>query len=201
MTIKQCIVCGAEFTPVSRGARGHAQVYCSVSCSLRAVRPVRDVTCRDCGVTFVHTGRGRCYRCLDCRQKCARATAAKWQAEHRVKNTGVGSGGAQWSQDNHEWKADKSPESRVYVGAYRRRCFKLWEPICVVCGSVERLVVHHVDGSQKNYSSVNLVPVCFCCHKKIHCKRWKTAAQYEAALFELWPEGRCKIAEKNGDTQ
>lgn len=189
----KCTFCSKGFTPTRKD-----QKYCSVSCSLRGSKPERFITCVDCGITFTHKGRGRCYRCETCRKVKIAKTAADWQLKHRTKNPGVGSGGAQWETDNHQWKSDKDPKKRIYKGDYRSRCLKLWDKKCVICEVTKRITVHHIDGDQKNFLNYNLIPLCFSCHKKVHYKRWKTPQEYEAALFKLWPKGRIKIAEKTG---
>lgn len=39
---------------------------------------------------------------------------------------------------------------------------------CHLCGPVDSVVVHHVDGDRTNNSLENLIPVCRSCHGKIH---------------------------------
>lgn len=38
---------------------------------------------------------------------------------------------------------------------------------CVMCGTVERLSVHHIDGNHKNNDIKNLVWLCYSCHNNI----------------------------------
>jgi hypothetical protein len=38
---------------------------------------------------------------------------------------------------------------------------------CSVCGSIERLTIHHRDGNERNNKPGNLVPLCLGCHDKL----------------------------------
>ena len=39
---------------------------------------------------------------------------------------------------------------------------------CSLCGSKDKLLVHHLDGNYKNNISENITIVCRGCHNKIH---------------------------------
>lgn len=114
----------------------------------------------------------------------------------KIKNPGTGSGGNQYGEDNHQWKGGLS---RRYRGDYRRTCYKLWPRECAICEGLDEVEVHHIDGDVYNDSIENLVPLCCEHHATIHTKRHRSKKAYEAALFNIWPNGRLKIAEKIGN--
>ena len=39
---------------------------------------------------------------------------------------------------------------------------------CCICGSVKKLVVHHIDRDHDNNSKENLIVLCGACHKRTH---------------------------------
>jgi len=162
---KKCLFCGESFTPSSRGERGSGQKFCSRSCGCKGAKPSRDVVCVDCGVKFTYHGRGQCKRCPECRALKLRERSEAWRREYATKYTDVGSGGAQWGEQNHQWKDGLSE----YVGAYRSRCFKVHPRHCNICGNdKKRLDVHHINGDKTDCDIDNLVPLCRSCHKSVH---------------------------------
>lgn len=197
----KCECCGTMFVPSNAGKRGREQKYCSPSCSLRGSKPSRMVMCLDCGHEFVHYGRGRRYRCTRCQKRNARdRSRACAVRKGRIKNPGVGSGGAQWGKDNHRWKSPELRKTTKYKGNYRLRCFKRWGSSCVACSSDVSVVAHHINGDPNNYQDNNLVPLCHECHKKVHSRKpMKTEKQHKEALFKLWPSGRNQIADHAGN--
>lgn len=75
---------------------------------------------------------------------------------------GVGSGGNQWGEKNHQYKGGRSDY---------RRCFKHEHPdqrCCEICTSTRNLVVHHVDKNRRNNRSTNLMMLCRSCHAQVH---------------------------------
>jgi hypothetical protein len=162
--LNTCKYCGKSFEPSTNGRRGREQKYCSRRCGLKGSKPVREVVCENCGVVFTHHGRGRCKNCPVCREVKNKQRVADWQTKHRTKNPGVGSGGAQWGENNHQYTGGKSG----YKGSYRSRCFKNHEPVCILCSSERHIDVHHINGDKTDYSASNLVPLCKSCHKKVH---------------------------------
>lgn len=190
---KRCCSCHSLFQPSSI-----KQKHCSISCGLRHTRPSRLVTCKDCGVSFTYFGRGRCYRCAQCRK--INNTKRSWDhmvAKGRIRNPGVGSGGAQFGEQNHQWCGGTR---LVYLANYRLRCFRHWKPVCVVCQQDYDIEVHHVDGDGKNHSSTNLIPLCHEHHWRVHHQRRQSAEQLIASLERIWPNCRFKIAEKTGNS-
>jgi len=52
--------------------------------------------------------------------------------------------------------------------SYRGVCFNAHGRECVVCGTTENLIAHHVDGDRTNNDSENLRPMCRGCHRSVH---------------------------------
>jgi hypothetical protein len=80
---------------------------------------------------------------------------------------------------------------------YRERCLEAKGEECIVCGTEENIIVHHVDGDRENNDLDNLIPVCEPCHGKIHAKR-KEVAEWVRALGKqpkepgYWTVGVCE---------
>jgi hypothetical protein len=195
--MKTCLHCGKLFAEEAGGRK--EKKFCSRSCGTAGTVVTRTVVCVDCGISVTHIGRGRRLRCPDCMRKhnVKRQTAFRVR-KGIMKHPGVGSGGAQWGEDNHRWKPGDQPKTTKYTGDYRTRCLRLWGTVCVVCGSENNITAHHVDGDYANYADSNLVSLCESCHKKVHRKRKQTVEQCKEMLFTLWPSGRIKIAERTG---
>ena len=186
---------------------GVSQRFCSLSCSVsytsRHLHKL--VTCTMCGDSFQFTGRTTPKYCSECRVLVQRAAVSKHRVKiGAIKNPGIGSGHCQWGKDNHSWlpperrKAVKTP----YVGNYRLRCFKHWNRLCVICGSRDKLHVHHIDGNPSNFKTSNLIPVCDKHHYSLHYRRRNySVTDRITRLFDLWPEGPCRIkmAELSGN--
>ena len=59
----------------------------------------------------------------------------------------------------------KSPEWK----AKRLMALKTWGDICQLCGSCERIEVHHKTYARLTKENMDdLMVVCHCCHEKIH---------------------------------
>lgn len=142
-------------------------------------------------------GRTKAQRCVPCRKIHSRRKNYRHLIKRgRIKNPGVGSGGAQWGPDNHQWKGERLPK---YKGNYKLRCFRVWGNACVVPGCKtpnDRVQAHHVNGDRTQSGFENVVPVCHGHHWEIHSKRKLKSDELQERLFALWPEGRSKIAEK-----
>jgi len=44
---------------------------------------------------------------------------------------------------------------------------------CLICGTTERIHIHHKDGNRKNNEKENLMPLCVSCHTYVHWRQWK----------------------------
>lgn len=54
------------------------------------------------------------------------------------------------------------------MSVYRSKCIDAKGNECHLCGAVENIDVHHIDGDQDNDHMSNLIPVCRTCHREIH---------------------------------
>ena len=54
------------------------------------------------------------------------------------------------------------------MSSYRNVCLEKKGEACVICGSTESVVAHHVDGDRSNNDLDNLEPMCRSCHKSVH---------------------------------
>lgn len=194
--------CGKRFTSKTTGVKGgKRQKYCSRSCAAHFGRPTRYIVCITCGYEFVFQGRTQRLYCADCRRLESNFNSRRYcMRRGRTKHPWVGSGGAQWGENNHQWLGGKAVYTK-YKSNYRTRCLRLWPRRCVVCGSEKRIQVHHIDGEPKNCRQANLVPLCLSCHWKVHARKCLYGDKLRARLFALWPNGRTKIAEKSGNPE
>ena len=100
-----------------------------------------------------------------CSDRCRGAYIAYLHAIRtgRIKNPGVGSGGAQWGENNHMY--------RTGIGTFRKRALKHYGNICNRCMSTKKLEVHHIDEDRTNNQIENLEVLCKKCHKDHHIIR------------------------------
>lgn len=54
---------------------------------------------------------------------------------------------------------------------YRPKCFENFEEKCQICGFIDYVEVHHIDGNRNNDNSENLIPLCANHHTMIHTKK------------------------------
>jgi len=64
-------------------------------------------------------------------------------------------------QENTEWNK------------LRRLVFRRDGDICKICGTQERLIIHHWDKNRKNNTFSNLITFCERCHILIHRRVYK----------------------------
>lgn len=60
-------------------------------------------------------------------------------------------------------------------GVDYRSLFTSEEMVCARCGYQEfdcSVDIHHIDEDRSNNNRENLIPLCGCCHKGLHNKRW-----------------------------
>lgn len=195
--------CGTIFTAPKTAKRK----YCSPACGLRFAKPSRQVTCQDCGATFLYLGRGGCKRCEGCRKLAAAARARVHAIKAgKIANPGVGSGGVQWGEANHQWKAKHTKYRNAMLRAFAGKsaaCSVCEMPTTDVAGKSD-LLVHHLDHNRLNGSALNLVWVCKACHQNIeHRSPRDDRGRYSrikiAELSEKLPLGQ--LEPKAADTQ
>ena len=118
--------------------------------------------CLRCGGTFIAKARAA-YYCPDCRNKHRSESVMKRRAaKDPTVKLGVGSGGNQWGEKNHQFKTGRSH----YRNAFERD--NPFQNFCEICGGSRHLVVHHIDGNRKNNAPENLVKICRSCHAQVH---------------------------------
>lgn len=85
------------------------------------------------------------------------------------ENIGKAGLGKRCGAESHFWKGgiDKN-----YPKEFRRQLRYLVKERdgfkCTKCGSIEYLIVHHIDMNKKNSSLNNLITLCRVCHGKLH---------------------------------
>lgn len=180
--VRNCLNCGKEF----RGPK--KAKYCSISCSLSGSTKniFRNVVCTDCGQAFVYNGRGGIKRCLECRKLDQRKRTQSYCIKTgKVKNPGVGSGGAQFGEQNHQWLL---PEQRKPSTGppYRNMAIKHFGKYCYVCGVQDGVHIHHIDGDRRNRDFNNLIPLCLKHHWACHRIRKPTCLDRWLLLISLF---------------
>lgn len=122
---------------------------------------IKTFTCKDCGKEFQLKTRSYAYYCADCKKERKRKDAYERAVKSgRIKCPGVGSGGNQWGEKNHQWSNYKAEYS------YTRIIREMKE--CHFCGATKNLCRHHIDKNRSNNTPENLVVVCRSCHAKLH---------------------------------
>lgn len=125
---------------------------------------LRTFECKDCKKIFQKEMKSSyVLYCDDCRKERKRKDAYERAVKSgRIKCPGVGSGGNQWGENNHQWSGYKAEYS------YHRIIRKEDMKECYFCKSTKHLCRHHIDKNRENNSKDNLVIVCRSCHAKIH---------------------------------
>lgn len=117
--------------------------------------------CKRCKKSFSDgTRRQYCPTCWPINRKEILERAHRKETYKRGGIPYVGKGGAQWRDDNHQWKGG--------VRAYRDMTFFEEGEGCSRCGSKKNVVAHHIDNDRYNNKPENLVPLCSACHGDIH---------------------------------
>lgn len=88
----------------------------------------------------------------------------------RIKNPGVGSGGAQDGEKNYGYKTG--------IGKYSQKAFKYYGRRCNRCTDINDLLVHHKDENRTNNSIENLEVLCKRCHQIHHTVRDTATGRY-----------------------
>lgn len=124
----------------------------------------------------VETGRRVCIKCGGdipsnkysnakyCSDRCRSAYISLQHAYKtgRIKKPGVGSGGNQVGENNHQYKTG--------VGTYSKKGFKVHGNTCNRC-SEPAVLIHHMDHDRTNNLAENLEPLCKSCHQRHHEQR------------------------------
>lgn len=132
--------------------------------------------CIVCGSLFSYFSE----RAMYCCRKCARhAQHYNKLEENRARNR-------KWYQKNRESEIEKNREYRkqnreLFDWYHNKERFdgvkedilKRDDYKCQLCGTTEKLVVHHIDGNnhtsnKANNSISNLITFCSSCHNKLH---------------------------------
>lgn len=121
---------------------------------------IKTFKCKICKKEFTKETRSYAYYCNDCyKEKRRQDSYNRAVKTGRIKNPGVGSGGNQWGENNHQWSN--------YTAEYSYR-HVLQKTKCIFCKSKKHLVIHHKDLDRSNNNKGNLVCVCRRCHSKLH---------------------------------
>lgn len=102
-----------------------------------------------------------------CSNKCRTSyNSYKWCLKNnKFKKPGVGSGGNQLGEDNHQYKTG--------IGTYNKKALAYYGHVCNRCKTNSNLVVHHIDEDRTNNNLNNLEVLCKKCHQNHHCIRDK----------------------------
>lgn len=133
---------------------------------LEGVETRRDL-CIKCGKTL--TGRKNKKYCNEiCR---TRYIGLQYRIRHGlIEKPGVGSGGNQLLEKNHQYKDG--------IGCFRKIAFEYYDNKCNRCGKLNDLLVHHIDENRHNNKVENLEILCKKCHQDHHCHRCEDTGKY-----------------------
>jgi len=147
---KTCEQCSATFhvSPSKQRAK-----FCSPDCyrANRKQRPRKQslstMKCKQCGSEFrAYATRYRVFCSIQCK--------ANHQKEHMK------------GSKNHNWKPTKYIRPSNKTGL--RKHIAARDVVCLDCGAIHHLEVHHIDGNPKNNEDSNLALLCNACHAKRH---------------------------------
>lgn len=90
---------------------------------------MKTFNCKLCGIIFEKQTRSYAYYCDDCRKIKNREIALKHAYKTgRIKTPGVGSGGNQWGENNHQWSNYKAEYSYRHLTELKE---------CELCGDTK----------------------------------------------------------------
>lgn len=167
ISVKETYVCimentnsQAEIKPVKFGEplTGNPEPSRSESSDPACVETRRRV-CINCGKTLSEK---KYKNAKYCSTRCSSQVNAYNHAVKtgKIKNPGVGSGGAQLGEANHMYKTG--------IGNFSQRAFAHYGRKCNRCTSIRFLVVHHRDHDRTNNHITNLEVLCKGCHQVHH---------------------------------
>ena len=124
-----------------------------------------ELTCINCSKKF-EAKRKDTLRCSVCKKKHASYKTMLSRKKHNPEiEMGVGSGNSY-----------KNKHRALGIQTYRRAK----KSKCEWCGSINNLLVHHLDENRYNNNIDNLITLCKRCHQNLHTKRNMTTGRYEA---------------------
>ena len=198
---RTCVQCGSLFELTTSG-RHKNQITCSISCALKHYIPTKQQICARCGTEYTFKGRTRKKYCNACRKLVSNELAYSWQVKNRIKRPGVGKGGAQRGEENHEWKGGEDAWTK-YKGNYRLRCLARYPKQCFIpdCPTpLDEICIHHIDRNPEDYSLNNLIPLCRNHHDNVHERKTTvTDLEVQKLLFDMVCQS--KIAENSGNPE
>jgi len=130
--------------------------------SERACVETRQKVCIKCGNLVPQT---KYKNAKYCSNKCRNAYIShQWRINKGlIAKPGVGSGGNQLGETNHQYKTG--------ISNYSKKAFEFYGRKCNRCQSEERLLVHHKNEDRTNNTLENLEVLCKGCHQNHHCIR------------------------------
>ena len=129
--------------------------------SERACVETRQRVCMQCNNVITNKRKGLKF----CSPKCRTAyNSYQWcLRKNRFVKPGVGSGGNQEGDSNHQYKDG--------IGMFQKIAYANKPKICERCGSTENILVHHKDHNRRNNELYNLEVLCKRCHQEHHTIR------------------------------
>jgi hypothetical protein len=109
---------------------------------------------------------GKFYRSPEYREKQRIAQTGTIRPQCAIRGERNGSFGKK-DEQAHNWRGGNS---RWYCINHYRPLANTLVQQCSLCGTAEKLIVHHVDGNYKNNVLENVQIVCRGCHNVIHKK-------------------------------
>jgi 5-methylcytosine-specific restriction endonuclease McrA len=72
-------------------------------------------------------------------------------------------------KNNPSWRGGRSliPYTPGFTETLKHKIIAMYGR-CVLCGTSNDLVVHHIDFSKSNHNEDNLILLCRACHRKVH---------------------------------
>jgi len=67
-------------------------------------------------------------------------------------------------QDSYDYKFDKKLKTKILIRDNKQ---------CKICGSSNKVVIHHINRNKHNSKENNLITLCRSCHLKVHHKTLK----------------------------
>jgi 5-methylcytosine-specific restriction endonuclease McrA len=161
----KCLYCGEE-TQNSN--------FCNKSCQGKYARShVKNINkiCLACGKLLINCNHKTKY-CEDCKHEILSKQKKEEYAKHREKYLSRSKKYRTFNQEYYK-EFNKEYSDLMRFGGNREKVLIRDEYTCQICGSKEKLVVHHIDGTGRgnemhNNDLDNLITICRGCHAEIH---------------------------------